>query len=215
MRLIFLLKVIDACAALGNKTVHIAALMKGQGKVVACELNKDRVKRLEQTTKLAGATSILIYACASYVEVLHENFLNLDPEDQLYYKLMLASMKFVLQIKENLSLFQQLQVRAKRKIVQVTGKTSYAQARDKLKISALATFPPAHMVTTVIKKWPDKELFPLSYICSSILNPENAAEGLIRSLDSYEVVGSEEIVPNWFEEHVQVAIKKVVRADDA
>lgn len=53
-------KVIDACAAPGNKTVHLAALMKGKGKIVACELNKDRVKRLEQTTKLAGATSILI-----------------------------------------------------------------------------------------------------------------------------------------------------------
>ncbi|GKC00532.1 probable protein arginine N-methyltransferase 3 [Tanacetum coccineum] len=79
-------EVIDACAAPGNKTVHLAALMKGQGKVVACELNKDRVKRLEQTTKLAGATSILIFACASYVEVLHENFLNLNPEDQLYSK---------------------------------------------------------------------------------------------------------------------------------
>ncbi|GJW03288.1 hypothetical protein Tco_1562144 [Tanacetum coccineum] len=118
----------------------------------------------------------------------------------LVYQLMLASMKFVLQRKDNLSLFQQLQVWAKRKMVQVMGKTSYAQAR---------------MVTTVIKKSPDKELLPLSYICSSILNPENAAEGLIRSLDSYEVVGSEEIDLNWSEENVQVAIKKVVRADDA
>lgn len=55
-----MLKVIDACAAPGNKTVHLAALMKGEGKIVACELHKDRVKRLEHTTKLAGATSILI-----------------------------------------------------------------------------------------------------------------------------------------------------------
>ncbi|KAK1408336.1 hypothetical protein QVD17_40026 [Tagetes erecta] len=58
-------EVIDACVAPGNKTVHLAALMKGDGKLVACEFNKDRVKRLEQTTKLAGATSILIVACAS------------------------------------------------------------------------------------------------------------------------------------------------------
>ncbi|KAK1417019.1 hypothetical protein QVD17_26141 [Tagetes erecta] len=70
-------EVIDACAAPGNKTVHLAALMKGEGKLVACELNKDRVKRLEHTTKLAGATN---------VEVLHESFLNLNPEDQLYSK---------------------------------------------------------------------------------------------------------------------------------
>ena len=61
----FLVKVIDACAAPGNKTVHLAALMKGEGKIIACELNKDRVKRLEHTTKLAGAASILIIAFAS------------------------------------------------------------------------------------------------------------------------------------------------------
>ncbi|MFS7981406.1 putative 16S rRNA (cytosine(967)-C(5))-methyltransferase [Helianthus anomalus] len=70
-------EVIDACAAPGNKTVHVAALMKGEGKIVACELNKDRVKRLEHTAKLAGATN---------VEVLHEDFLNLNPKDQLYSK---------------------------------------------------------------------------------------------------------------------------------
>ncbi|XP_076898796.1 25S rRNA (cytosine-C(5))-methyltransferase NSUN5-like [Bidens hawaiensis] len=70
-------EVIDACAAPGNKTVHLAALMKGEGKIVACELNKDRVKRLEQTTKLAGASN---------VQVLHGNFLNLNPEDQSYSK---------------------------------------------------------------------------------------------------------------------------------
>ncbi|XP_071742057.1 25S rRNA (cytosine-C(5))-methyltransferase NSUN5-like isoform X2 [Rutidosis leptorrhynchoides] len=68
-------EVIDACAAPGNKTIHLAALMKGKGKIVACELNKDRVKRLEYTTKLAGADN---------VEVLHGNFLNLNPDDQLY-----------------------------------------------------------------------------------------------------------------------------------
>lgn len=54
-----LLKVIDACAAPGNKTVHLAALMKGKGKIIACELNKERVQRLEDNVTLAGATSIL------------------------------------------------------------------------------------------------------------------------------------------------------------
>ena len=52
------MKVIDACSAPGNKTVHLASLMKGQGKIIACELNEERVKRLEQTVKLSGATSI-------------------------------------------------------------------------------------------------------------------------------------------------------------
>lgn len=53
------MKVLDACSAPGNKTVHLAALMKGNGKVIACELNKERVKRLQDTVRLSGASSIL------------------------------------------------------------------------------------------------------------------------------------------------------------
>lgn len=52
-------KVIDACSAPGNKTIHLAALMNGKGKIIACELNKERVERLRNTVKLAAATSIL------------------------------------------------------------------------------------------------------------------------------------------------------------
>ncbi|CAN6970197.1 unnamed protein product [Brassica rapa subsp. trilocularis] len=70
-------EVIDACAAPGNKTINLAALMKGQGKIIACELNEERVKRLEQTIKLSGATNI---------EVFHGDFLGLAPEDPSFAK---------------------------------------------------------------------------------------------------------------------------------
>lgn len=76
----FQLKVIDACSAPGNKTVHLAALMKGKGKIIACELNKDRVNRLIDNVKLAGASSILtIFFCpptldtVSYI-LMHSQF---------------------------------------------------------------------------------------------------------------------------------------------
>ncbi|KAL6582815.1 hypothetical protein OROMI_004893 [Orobanche minor] len=52
-------EVIDASSAPGNKTVHLASLMKGKGKIVACELDEERVKLLKHIVELAGAKSIL------------------------------------------------------------------------------------------------------------------------------------------------------------
>ncbi|MBA0744886.1 hypothetical protein Gogos_007488, partial [Gossypium gossypioides] len=69
-------EVLDACAAPGNKTVHLAALMRGKGKVIACELNKERIKRLADTVRLSGA----------YIEVFQGDFLSLDPKDPPYSK---------------------------------------------------------------------------------------------------------------------------------
>ncbi|XP_074276444.1 25S rRNA (cytosine-C(5))-methyltransferase NSUN5 [Silene latifolia] len=71
-------EVLDACSAPGNKTVHLAALMRGKGKIVAFELSADRVKLLQNTVKLAGASN---------VQVQHGDFLSINPEDQAYSKL--------------------------------------------------------------------------------------------------------------------------------
>ncbi|XP_040998398.1 25S rRNA (cytosine-C(5))-methyltransferase NSUN5 [Juglans microcarpa x Juglans regia] len=65
-------EVLDACSAPGNKTAHLAALMRGKGKIIACELNKERVKRLKETIKLSGASNI---------KVLNGDFLNINPKD--------------------------------------------------------------------------------------------------------------------------------------
>ncbi|WJX41587.1 Putative 28S rRNA (cytosine-C(5))-methyltransferase [Trifolium repens] len=70
-------EVLDACAAPGNKTVHLAALMKRKGRIIACELNKERIKRLNDTIKLSGASNI---------QVLNEDFLNINPKDPSYSK---------------------------------------------------------------------------------------------------------------------------------
>ncbi|KAJ1423410.1 SAM-dependent methyltransferase RsmB/NOP2-type [Sesbania bispinosa] len=70
-------EVLDACAAPGNKTVHLAALMKRKGRIIACELQKERIKRLKDTIKLSGASNI---------QVLNEDFLNINPKDASYSK---------------------------------------------------------------------------------------------------------------------------------
>lgn len=68
-------KVIDACAAPGNKTVHLAALMNGEGSITACELNKERTKTLQNTIRRSGANNI---------ETINGDFLDIDSNDPSY-----------------------------------------------------------------------------------------------------------------------------------
>ncbi|KAG0562494.1 hypothetical protein KC19_9G151000 [Ceratodon purpureus] len=63
-------EVLDACAAPGNKTVHLAALMAGRGKVIACEINEKRAQRLQENVRLTGASN---------VTVRQQDFLTIDP----------------------------------------------------------------------------------------------------------------------------------------
>ncbi|KAH7681916.1 16S rRNA (cytosine(967)-C(5))-methyltransferase protein [Dioscorea alata] len=68
-------QVLDACAAPGNKTAHLAALMRGRGKIIACELNEERVKVLGTSITKSGAHNII-----------HGDFLNLDAKDPKFSK---------------------------------------------------------------------------------------------------------------------------------
>ncbi|KAI9739127.1 MAG: hypothetical protein M1834_007340 [Cirrosporium novae-zelandiae] len=75
---------IDACAAPGNKTTHLAALAQEsrssntkKSKVIACERNKGRAQILAKMVQKAGAQNI--------VEVLAgQDFLALDPKDRRF-----------------------------------------------------------------------------------------------------------------------------------
>lgn len=70
-------KVLDACASPGNKTIHLSALMRGKGNIIACELHKERVKLLEDTIKRSGAPN---------VDIIHGDFLDIDTKDPLFSK---------------------------------------------------------------------------------------------------------------------------------
>eukprot|EP00960_Hanusia_phi_P013205 385084-Hanusia_phi.AAC.7 len=51
---------LDACAAPGNKTTHLSALMGNLGKIIALDINQDRVKLLRETVDNMGANNITV-----------------------------------------------------------------------------------------------------------------------------------------------------------
>eukprot|EP00069_Balaena_mysticetus_P008543 bmy_19535T0 len=67
--------VIDACAAPGNKTSHLAALLKNQGKIFAFDLDAKR---------LASTATLLARAGVSCCELAERDFLEVSPSDQRY-----------------------------------------------------------------------------------------------------------------------------------
>jgi len=50
--------VVDLCAGAGGKTLALASDMAGQGKLVAADINRDRLSRLPQRAERAGVTII-------------------------------------------------------------------------------------------------------------------------------------------------------------
>ncbi|XP_071511463.1 28S rRNA (cytosine-C(5))-methyltransferase-like [Diadema antillarum] len=62
--------VIDACAAPGNKTSHMASLLRNQGKIFAFDLDVKRLGVMRSLLDRAGVT------CA---ETIHQDFLTSDP----------------------------------------------------------------------------------------------------------------------------------------
>jgi 16S rRNA (cytosine967-C5)-methyltransferase len=70
-------RILDACAAPGGKTTHIAEIMKNQGKIVAIDISSRGINRIEQNAQRLGLNSIQAFpADASHSLV--------TPLDELY-----------------------------------------------------------------------------------------------------------------------------------
>lgn len=52
------LRVIDACAGAGGKTLHLAALMKNKGRIIAMDTEQWKLDELQKRARRAGATNI-------------------------------------------------------------------------------------------------------------------------------------------------------------
>uniref|UniRef100_H2LEG1 NOP2/Sun RNA methyltransferase 5 n=1 Tax=Oryzias latipes TaxID=8090 RepID=H2LEG1_ORYLA len=67
--------VIDACAAPGNKTSHLAAIMKNKGKLFAFDLDAKR---------LATMSTLLLRAGVTCQQLAHQDFLKVNPDSPQY-----------------------------------------------------------------------------------------------------------------------------------
>ncbi|MDY7395112.1 methyltransferase domain-containing protein [Aureibaculum sp. 2210JD6-5] len=52
------MRVIDACAGAGGKTLHLAALMENKGQIIALDIYANKLKELKRRAKRAGAHNI-------------------------------------------------------------------------------------------------------------------------------------------------------------
>jgi 16S rRNA (cytosine967-C5)-methyltransferase len=52
------LRVIDACAGAGGKTLHLAALMKNKGQLIALDIYENKLKELKRRAKRDGAHNV-------------------------------------------------------------------------------------------------------------------------------------------------------------
>ncbi|XP_066551524.1 28S rRNA (cytosine-C(5))-methyltransferase isoform X2 [Amia ocellicauda] len=67
--------VLDACAAPGNKTSHLAALLGNKGKLFAFDLDAKR---------LSTMSTLLLRAGVTCHQLAHQDFLTVDPQDPRY-----------------------------------------------------------------------------------------------------------------------------------
>ena len=52
------MRVIDACAGAGGKTLHLASLMENKGQIIAMDIYENKLKELKRRAKRAGAHNI-------------------------------------------------------------------------------------------------------------------------------------------------------------
>ncbi|RZF40516.1 hypothetical protein LSTR_LSTR000395 [Laodelphax striatellus] len=70
--------VLDMCASPGNKTTHLASLMKHEGTLIALDRSKNKVEKLDLNCRLQGCDWVRTYAYNSIEAVDKQKISNID-----------------------------------------------------------------------------------------------------------------------------------------
>lgn len=75
--------VLDACAAPGGKTSHLAALMRNEGVIVACDRDKPRIEILRQNLGRLGVTTVRDVQCNWLRDKVPDAVASVGPFDRI------------------------------------------------------------------------------------------------------------------------------------
>lgn len=67
-------KILDLCASPGGKTTHLSALMENTGEILACDVNKFKIKTIRENAERLGAKNIK--TMVNDASIFKENFMD-------------------------------------------------------------------------------------------------------------------------------------------
>ncbi|KAJ1875705.1 hypothetical protein LPJ55_000517 [Coemansia sp. RSA 990] len=183
--------VIDACAAPGNKTSHMASIMNNQGKIFAFDKDRRRLSTLVNLTDKAKC-KIIEAKCADFLEV--------DPQDPTY-----ADVEYML-LDPSCSgsgIVNRLDMLVDSYIAMVNGSNEKKPEVNQERLQSLAEFQAAVILHAM--QFPKVER--ISYSTCSVHEEENEAvvAQVLASQNAFTLAPADQVIPSWPRRGLQTA----------
>ncbi|KAJ2455711.1 hypothetical protein EV183_000558 [Coemansia sp. RSA 2336] len=183
--------VIDACAAPGNKTSHMASMMTNQGKIFAFDKDRRRLSTLVSLTDKAKC-KIIEAKCADFLEV--------DPQDPAY-----ADVEYML-LDPSCSgsgIVNRLDMLVDSYIAMVNGSDEKKPEVDQKRLQSLAEFQAA----VILHAMQFPKVKRISYSTCSVHEEENEAvvAQVLASQKAFTLAPADQVIPSWPRRGLQTA----------
>ncbi|KAJ2848712.1 hypothetical protein IWW36_003136 [Coemansia brasiliensis] len=183
--------VIDACAAPGNKTSHMASMMNNQGKIFAFDKDQKRLNTLISLTDKAKC-KIIEATCADFLEI--------DPQDPTYgdveYMLLDPSCS-------GSGIVNRMDALVDSYIAMVNSSDEKKPEVDKERLQSLAEFQTA----VILHAMQFPKVKRISYSTCSVHEEENEAvvAQVLESQNTFTLAPADQLIPSWPRRGLQTA----------